>query len=131
MRKRIGDWYRLMQLIRAGPAGVKKLPSDYDSQQSFENEMLRSLISATNASTGTSTAVSDAQLEETYTEMGNRHLERRNYELAVKYFALGRNLAKQAECVYFLEDYESLSRILEQMPENSEFLPVRNNTKSH
>jgi hypothetical protein len=114
MRKRIGDWFRLLQLMRAGPS-VKKLPLLDYSTQALENEMQRSTMNA----------ASDPQLEEAFTEMGNNFLERRNYETAVKYFKWGRNLAKQAECVYFLEDYETLSQILEQIPDNNELLPVR------
>ncbi len=68
---------------------------------------------------------SDAQLEEAYNEIGEYYAERQKYETAVKYFILGRNVEKQAECYYILEDYNNLNKIMDQLPENSEFLSVR------
>ena len=71
------------------------------------------------ASTGT-----DLQLEEAYNEIGEYYMERQNFATAVKYFIMGRNLAQQAECYYIMEDYDSLIKVLDQLPDNNELLPV-------
>jgi len=68
-------------------------------------------------------AATDVQLEEAFNEIGEHHAERQNWTQAVKYFAAGRNLQKQMECYYVLEDYESLVKVLDQLPENAELLP--------
>ena len=74
----------------------------------------------------TNSGGSDIQLEEAYNAIGEYHAERQKWDLAVKYFILGRNLEKQADCYYILEDYDSLSKVMDQLPENSELLAVNN-----
>ena len=111
MRKKLGDWFKVLQLLKVGP-NAKKLTEN-------DPELLESDILSTSAVTG-----SDVQLEEAYNEIGDYYLERQRWDTAVKYFIMGRNLSKQAECYYILEDYDSLCKVLDQLPENSEILTV-------
>jgi hypothetical protein len=67
---------------------------------------------------------SDSQLEEAYTEIGDYYAERQRWDMAVKFYIMGRNLEKQADCYYILEDYDSLVKVMDQLPENSELLVV-------
>lgn len=71
------------------------------------------------------TTGTDGQLEEAYNEIGDYYMERQKWSQAVQYYMQGRNYAKLAECYYILEDYDNLSKILEQLADNSELLPVR------
>lgn len=110
MRKKLGDWFKVLMLLKMN-SGSKKT-SDGDAEI-LEGDMLSSNTGAT-----------DTQLEEAYNAIGEYHAERQNWETAVKYFVMGRNLEKQAECYYILEDYDSLSKVMDQLPENSELLGV-------
>jgi WD repeat-containing protein 35 len=111
MRKKLGDWFKVLQLLKTGP-NAKKI-NDYDPEL-IESDML-----STPAGTGT-----DIQLEEAYNEIGEYYVERQRWETAVKFYIMGRNLEKQAECYYILEDYDSLCKILDQLQDNNEILPV-------
>jgi len=111
MRKKLGDWFKVLQLLKVGP-NAKKI-SENDPEM-LESDMLSS----------TAGAGSDIQLEEAYNEIGEYYVERQRWDTAVKYFIMGRNLIRQAECYYILEDYDSLCKVLDQLPENSEMLPV-------
>lgn len=111
MRKKLGDWFKVLQLLKVGPNAKKLTEADTEL---IESDLL----------SGTATAGSDIQLEEAYNEIGEYYLERQRWDTAVKYFIMGRNLAKQAECYYILEDYDSLCKVLDQLPENSEILTV-------
>jgi WD repeat-containing protein 35 len=70
------------------------------------------------------TTGTDSQLEEAYNEIGDYYMERQKWSQAVQYYTQGRNYEKLAECYYILEDYDNLSKILEQLADNSELLPV-------
>jgi WD repeat-containing protein 35 len=111
MRKKLGDWFKVAQLLKSG-SGIKH-SSDIDPDL-LEGDMLLS----------TNSGGTDTQLEEAYNAIGEYHAERQKWDLAVKYFILGRNLEKQAECYYILEDYDSLCKVMDQLPENSELLTV-------
>ena len=111
MRKKLGDWFKVAQLLKSN-SGIKHM-SDMDPDL-LEGDMLAS----------TNSGGSDIQLEEAYNAIGEYHAERQKWDLAVKYFILGRNLEKQADCYYILEDYDSLSKVMDQLPENSELLAV-------
>jgi len=108
----LGDWFKVLQLLKVS-SGSKKLPEN--DQELLESDML---VAA--AGSG-----SDSQLEEAYNEIGLNYFERQKWDLAVKYFIMSRNLEKQAECYFILEDYESLSKVMDQLPDNSELLTVR------
>ena len=110
MRKKIGDWFKVAHLLKSG--SLKKI-HDTDPDL-LEGDMLLS----------TNSGGSDIQLEEAYNAIGEHHAERQKWDLAVKYFILGRNLEKQADCYYILEDYDSLCKVMDQLPENSELLSV-------
>lgn len=105
MRRKLGDCFKALQLLKNGSSGIDTNEND---------------IVSTTLATGT-----DLQLEEAYNEIGDYYSERQKWGQAVQYYIQGRNYAKLAECHYILEDYESLTKILEQLPDNSELLPVR------
>jgi WD repeat-containing protein 35 len=111
MRKKLGDWTKVLQLLKTS-SGAKRI-ADHDP------EMLDNDILALQSGAG-----SDTQLEEAYNEIGEYYSERQRWDIAVKYYTLGRNLAKQMECYYLLENYDDLVKVLEQLTENSELLPV-------
>lgn len=98
----------MLQLLKAGSSLGKN-----NEVELYDSNMIGNLGSGG----------SDAQLEETYNEIGDYYFERQNYASAVKYYLMGRNLAQQAECYYILEDYQSLSKLLDQLTENHELLP--------
>lgn len=110
MRKKLGDWVKVLQLLKTSP-GARTVT---DSEQII----LEQELAQPNSGAGT-----DVHMEEAFNEIGEYYAERQNWSLAVKYYSAGRNLQKQMECYYVLEDYESLVKVLEQLPENAELLP--------
>ena len=122
LRKKLGDWFKALHLLKSSSAttaasvAAVKQPALGDSidQHALENDMVLAL----------SNDATDAQLEETYSELGDYYAERQRWDIAVKYYTVGRNLDKQADCYYILEDYANLSKIIDQLPDNSEFLVV-------
>ena len=110
LRRKLGDWFRVLQLLKAS-TGTKRIIEN--EQDILDSDMAISTSGA-----------SDAQLEEAYTEIGDYYAERQRWDMAVKYYIIGRNLEKQAECYYILEDYDSLVKVMDQLPENSELLVV-------
>jgi WD repeat-containing protein 35 len=112
LRRKLGDWFKVLQLLKTN-SGSKKLPEN--DQELLESDML---VAASGSG-------SDSQLEEAYNEIGLNYFERQKWDIAVKYFIMSRNLEKQAECYFILEDYESLSKVMDQLPDNSELLTVR------
>jgi WD repeat-containing protein 35 len=110
MRKKLGDWFKVLQLLKLS-AGTRRLSDQ--TEDFLKNE----LISSTGAG-------SDVQLEEAYNEIADFYMERQKWDLAIKFYSLGRNLEKQAECYYILEDYANLCKLMDQLPENSELLGV-------
>ena len=109
LRKKLGDWFKVLQLLKIG--SDKRI---YDDQDILESDMLNTALSGG----------SDAQLEEAYNEIGDYHFERQRWDLAAKYYIMIRYLERQADCYYVLEDYDSLAKIVDQLPENSELLSV-------
>lgn len=109
LRKKLGDWFKVLQLLKLD--SEKRI---YDDTDILESDML-------SATVGSGT---DVQLEEAYNEIGDYHFERQNWNLAVRYYMMSRNIERQADCYYVLEDYDSLSKIMDQLPENSELLAV-------
>lgn len=111
LRKKLGDWFKVLQLLKTG-SGSRKTKNE--EIELYESDTLNSI-----STTGT-----DSQLEEAYNQIGDYYFERQNHSAAIKYYLMGRNLAKQAECYYILEDYQSLVKILDQLTENHDLLPV-------
>lgn len=109
MRKKLGDWFKVIQILKNGSSS----PLDTNDDNS-------------NLSTALSTA-SDVQLEEAYNEIGDFYSERQKWSQAVNYYIRGRNPAKLAECYYYLEDFDNLTKILDMLPENNPLLPVKIN----
>jgi WD repeat-containing protein 35 len=111
LRKKLGDWFKVLQILKTSSGRRGN-----DDQDLIEGDMLGSALGG-----------SDSQLEEAYNEIGDYYSERQKWEVAIKYYIIGRNLEKQAECYYILEDYNSLYKVMDQLPDNSEFLSVRYN----
>jgi len=105
LRKKLGDWFKVIQILKNGSSS----PLDTNDDNS-------------NLSTALSTA-SDVQLEEAYNEIGDFYSERQKWNQAVNYYIRGRNPAKLAECYYYLEDFDNLTKILDMLPENNPLLP--------
>lgn len=110
LRKKLGDWFKVLQILKTNFG--KRMTEDPDL---IESDMLSGALGGGN----------DAQLEEAFNEIGDFYCERQKWDLAVKYYITGRNVEKQAECYYILEDYDSLYKLMDLLPENSEFLTVR------
>jgi len=111
MRKKLGDWVKVLQLLKTNSTNRKVTLS--------EQEILEAELASPQTGTGT-----DVQLEEAFNEIGEYYSERQQWDMAVKYYTVGRNLEKQMECYYLLEDYDSLVKVLDQLSENSQLLPV-------
>jgi len=111
MRKKLGDWVKVLQLLKTNSANRKVTLT--------EQEILEAEIASPQIGTGT-----DIQLEEAFNEIGEYYSERQQWDMAIKYYAVGRNLGKQMECYYLLEDYDSLVKVLDQLSDNSDLLPV-------
>lgn len=109
LRKKLGDWFKVLQLLKL----------DSDKRILDDNDIMETDLLSATVGTGT-----DVQLEEAYNEIGDYHFERQNWKLAFKYYIVSRNIERQADCLYVLEDYDSLSKIMDQLPENSELLGV-------
>ena len=105
MRRKLGDWFKVLQLLKNGTSD--------DAGPDGADLLINALTTGT-----------DSQLEEAYNEIGDYYMERQKWSQAVQYYTQGRNYVKLAECYYILEDYDNLSKILEQLADNSELLPV-------
>jgi WD repeat-containing protein 35 len=128
LRKKLGDWFKVLQLLKATNS-LSRIGSNTEREH---REMIEADIAAAvsmndsrynnnNSVVGT-LAGTDSQLEEAYFEIGEYYSEQQRWDTAVKFYTMGRNLDKQAECYYNLEDYDNLSKVLEQTPENNELL---------
>ena len=110
LRKKLGDWFKVLQILKAS-SGKR------DGSGRGGNDLDSDVLASAAGGSG-----SDLQLEEAYNEIGDYYAERQKWEMAIKYYLIGRNLEKQAECYYILEDYDSLYKIMDQLPDNSEYL---------
>lgn len=119
MRKKLGDWFKVLQLLKLGISGGGGNASRTKLDPSAADELLSSELVSTAGGSAT-----DSQLEEAYNEIGEYYAERQKYDMAVKFFILGRNVEKQAECYYIMENYEQLVKLMDLLPENSELLEV-------
>lgn len=119
MRKKLGDWFKVLQLLKLGIGGGGGNASRTKLDPSAADELLSSELVSTAGGSAT-----DSQLEEAYNEIGEYYAERQKYDMAVKFFILGRNVEKQAECYYIMENYEQLVKLMDLLPENSELLEV-------
>lgn len=116
MRKKLGDWLKVLQILKLGMSGGTGLSKKMD--ENVEELLSSELVSTTGGS------VSDTQLEEAYNEIGEFYFERQKFDMANKFFILGRNLEKQAECYFLMENYADLVKLVDFLPENSELLEV-------
>lgn len=114
MRKKLGDWFKVLQLLKLGVGGTSTKRLDDKAEELLTSEIL--------STAGGS--VSDTQLEEAYNEIGEFYMERQKFDMANKFFVLGRNVDKQADCLYLLENYDALVKLMDLVPENSEILGV-------
>ena len=80
MRKKLGDWIKVLQLLKTS-SGAKKIA---DPDDILESDLL-----AAQSGAGT-----DIQLEEAYNEIGEYYSERQRWDVAIKYYMLGRNLVR-------------------------------------
>lgn len=119
MRKKLGDWFKVLQLLKLGIGGGGGNASRTKLDPNAADELLSSELVSTAGGSAT-----DSQLEEAYNEIGEYYAERQKYDMAVKFFILGRNVEKQAECYYIMENYEQLVKLMDLLPENSELLEV-------
>ncbi|XP_057715760.1 WD repeat-containing protein 35 isoform X1 [Corythoichthys intestinalis] len=64
----------------------------------------------------------DALLEQAYNAIGDYFADRQKWVNAVQYYLQGRHQEKLAECYYMLEDYDSLEKLTNSLPENHKLL---------
>jgi WD repeat-containing protein 35 len=85
LRCRLGDWFRVVQLIQAG-------------------------------------AGDDELLNTAFNNIGDYYADRQKWVKAYKFYTKAKNLKQQANCAYTLDDYESLEKLIEQVPAGSTWL---------
>jgi WD repeat-containing protein 35 len=110
MRKRIGDWSKVLQLLDVNKARLTSKQADGDVYALVDGDKLA--------------GIDDLGIEEAYDEIGRYYLEKQDWQTALKYALLAHNQSMQAECFYALEDYDGLSSVLSTITENNPFLPV-------
>ena len=86
LRMRLGDWFRVVQLIQSAGAG------------------------------------DDSLLQRAYDNIGFYYADRQKWAKALKYFTKSNNHKEVANCAYVLDDYTSLTALIDQIPEGSELL---------
>lgn len=64
----------------------------------------------------------DIVLETAYNSTGEYFAQYNNWSAAIEYFELAKNKAQMVECYYQLEDYDSLRKIIEEIPERDPLL---------
>ena len=95
MRKKLGDWHRVLTLLKGAPG------------------------------TPASTQFSDAQMDEAYTELGDQLADRHQWRAALGYYLLGHNQDRIIRANLVLEDFKYLQEMAVQLPDNDPHLPVR------
>ncbi|KAA0185920.1 WD repeat-containing protein 35 [Fasciolopsis buskii] len=88
LRRRLGDWFRVAQLVKDSGALVK-----------------------------------DADLAEIWNSTGDYFADQLSWDKAAGYYRQGGDLAKFFECLYQLEDYSGLERLIEELPDGHTLLP--------
>jgi WD repeat-containing protein 35 len=85
LRMRLGDWFRVVQLIQSG-AGDDKL------------------------------------LQTSYANIGHYYADRQKWEKAYKYYSKAKDLPALVHCAYMLDDYQSLEKLVDRIPDGSDYL---------
>ncbi|KAL9655556.1 hypothetical protein ABK040_002223 [Willaertia magna] len=65
---------------------------------------------------------SDELLLEVFNQLGDHYSERQQWERSIQFYIKSRNFEKLSEAYYRVEDFDSLERLIEELPENSSLL---------
>lgn len=109
LRKKLGDWFRVVQLLKTGSGGDdQQLEEAWNAIGDYYAD--RQKWQVTNASHAGMVVISSRWI------VACRHQ-------AVTYYLQGRNQERLAECYYMLENYAGLKKMMESLPENHKLLP--------
>eukprot|EP00472_Partenskyella_glossopodia_P003555 CAMPEP_0197515860 /NCGR_PEP_ID=MMETSP1318-20131121/846_1 /TAXON_ID=552666 /ORGANISM="Partenskyella glossopodia, Strain RCC365" /LENGTH=784 /DNA_ID=CAMNT_0043064331 /DNA_START=21 /DNA_END=2375 /DNA_ORIENTATION=- len=67
-------------------------------------------------------AVNDEMITKSWNNIGEYYAERQKWNKAKRYFSKSRNLEKVADCAYMVDDYDTLSMLLSNVPEGTPWL---------
>jgi len=87
LRVKLGDWFRVVQLLKSGGAGGN-----------------------------------DTLYQKAWNAIGDYYADRLKWSSAVSYYQQSQNMERLVECYYLLEDYDKLSALIEQVPDNNALL---------
>ena len=106
LRLKLGDWFRVVQLIKsgggAGGCGQEGICYKFDII----------LIG------------DDTLLTQAWNAIGDYYAERQKWQHAVTYYNQGRNYEQLAECYYMLDDFSGLETLSSSLPPNHPLLGV-------
>ena len=66
----------------------------------------------------------DTLYQKAWNAIGDYYADRLKWSSAVSYYQQSQNVEKLVECYYLLEDYDKLSGLIDQVPDNSVLLEV-------
>mmetsp|Transcript_14038 Transcript_14038/g.22384 ORF Transcript_14038/g.22384 Transcript_14038/m.22384 type:complete len:1210 (-) Transcript_14038:255-3884(-) len=93
LRMRLGDWFRVVQLVNHG--SVNEMTKAWDN---------------------------DAMITKAWNNIGDYYADRQKWDKAKRYFMRAKNFEKVAECAYVVDDYKTLKELLSVVPEGTPWL---------
>ena len=130
LRMKLGDWFRVIHLLKTGGGGGTKFTSlrnTYFSSLSLSLSLSPSpsfpLLPAFSPSPPPSPG-DDVLTAQAWNAIGDYYADRQKWQHAVTYYSHGRNQERLADCYYMLEDYDNLTKLSDALPENHPLLPV-------
>ena len=109
MRKRLGDWFKVIQLLKTGSGG-----NDAEMEEAY-NEVAINLTEF----------ILEAFLTwifSSFFQIGHYFAERHKWDEAVQYYEKASNTEKLVECYYLLEDYDNLENLIDLLQPNDPLL---------
>ncbi|KAF0983873.1 hypothetical protein FDP41_007788 [Naegleria fowleri] len=67
---------------------------------------------------------SDELMVDVFNHLGDYYSDRQQWDRSIQFYLKSRNFEKLIEAYYRVEDFESLERMIEELPENNPLLPV-------
>lgn len=120
LRVKLGDWFRVMQLLKTGGGGGTKFTT-------LMNTYFTSLslpLSPPTLPPFLPCPGDDVLTAQAWNAIGDYYADRQKWQHAVTYYSQGRNQERLADCYYMLEDYDNLTKLSDALPENHHLLPV-------
>jgi WD repeat-containing protein 35 len=113
LRMKLGDWFRVIQLLKTGGGVGTKFTSSWWRHYTHLSLSLSPSLPG-----------DDVQTAKAWNAIGDYYADRQKWQHAVSYYSQGRNQERLADCYYMLEDYDNLTKLSDGLPENHTLLPV-------